>query len=318
MGHELEARRPRHDGERNGSAATALDSRINLSKIGNIAVVGIGILGSLSTFIATFFTQNEVRGWLASIAPHVTPHALAVATQIVLAIVATYAGVLALRRDRRATLLASRVEVLNAEVDQRDRNLLDIQKRLSDATNPDPSKCKPRIERVELATTSQTRGLVTVSVSLPWPFGRGLTISSADLDYWRFDGRQIEAAHVKMRGVGTTVGPGGIVTFEISLFDDEMNALFAALRTLQNSRGTDISGFFAYGVTTVHTVGFAGALVLLDDGKPVRLALPAEMFDLATLVLNNVKNPYPPQRDVTPSVKAPLQRTEGVEYQIER
>jgi hypothetical protein len=292
--------------------------RVNWSKVGNVIIVSIGILGSLSAFVSVFASQQDVRAWLTAHVPRLTLHALATGSQVVLAAVSVYAGVLALRRDRRATLLASRVEVLNAEVNQRERDFLDMQKRLRAATNPDPSECKPRIERVEIATASQTRGLVTVSVSLPPPFGRRLTISSTDLDYWRFDGRQIDAVHIKTRGVGTAVGPGGIVVFEISLFDDDLRVLLAALRTLQNSYGVDMDGFFARGVTTKHKVAFAGALVLRDDGKDVRLPLPAEEFDQAWLVLNNIKNPYPPERDVIPSVNVEEELQEYAEASLKQ
>jgi hypothetical protein len=282
--------------------------QINWGKVGTVAFTVVSALGSLAAVVTMFASQQDVHAWLVAHTPHVSPYALAAGAQLLLATMLAYAVVVIRKVEERAARLQAELDRSHKESDaihEHSKSVVDRVNELDAMTKPDPSKCKLRVERVEVVGNSRTRGTATVSVSLDWPFGRALTIYSIELGYWRFDGRQIDVVNVQLKGAGTDVRPGGTIKFNLPLLEDEMNALFAALRTLQNSYGTDISGFFAHGVTTTHKVAFAGALVMQDDAKNVRLTLPPEEFDLATLVLNNVQNPYPPERDVTPSVKAP-------------
>jgi ABC-type multidrug transport system fused ATPase/permease subunit len=283
--------------------------RINWSKIGNISFIGVSVIGSLSAFVTMFATQEDVRKWIAAHTPHVTLYDLLLITQIAVVIVAIGALTLLVIEQRGSARLAAQVKELRERTEnakEGTQKVLTQMETLKALTTADLNKCKLRYERVEITANSRTRGTATVSLSVQWPYGRPLTISSLEVSYWRFDGNQIEpGANPLLKGVGTDVQPGGIVTFTLQLLEEEMTALLNALRTLQNTSNTAISGFFARGVTTVHTVGFAGFLIFRDAGKDVRLPIPAELYDLATLALNNVKNPFPPERDLIPSAKAP-------------
>ncbi len=69
--------------------------------------------------------------------------------------------------------------------------------------------------------------------------------------------------------------------------EEETQDLLVAARGRQNSQGAEVSDSFAKGVASMHSIQLAGALLVKDDGKDVRIPLPSAPFHQASLTIKD-------------------------------